>query len=238
MGSGWQCVFPLQTVHSWQPWWFWCKAVWQWHPSPDPMWCLTCRIVSHMACLCLWCHVGHGMPSSRPQVVSSHYKAVAPFDADAPSVLLVPCIRHPVEHAQPQGFGVKKGKGIKCGSVATTKVHFVTVADLWNTGARLLNCAYLGKKGNMTTSISLSGIPWKLQQSQHWKSVLALEYSRKSWFSSLFFLFVHHHLILFFGSIVPSTILSFERKITKVHNLMQIQVWGQVLSSLYLRTKK
>ena len=67
------------------------------------------------------------MPSSRPHVVSSHYKAVAPFDADAPSVLLVPCIRHPVEHAQPQGFGVKKGKGIKCGSVATTKVHFVTI---------------------------------------------------------------------------------------------------------------
>ena len=90
----------------------------------------------------------------------------------------------------------------------------------------------------MTTSISLSGIPWKLQQSQHWKSVLALEYSRKSWFSSLFFLFVHHHLILFFGSIVPSTILSFERKITKVHNLMQIQIWGQVVSSLYLGTKK
>ena len=82
------------------------------------------------------------MPSSRPQVVSSHYKAVAPFDADAPSVLLVPCIRHPVEHAQPQGFGVKKGKGMKCGSVATTKVHFVTVADLWNTGARLLNYTY------------------------------------------------------------------------------------------------
>ena len=82
------------------------------------------------------------MPSSRPHVVSSHYKAVAPFDADAPSVLLVPCIRHPVEHAQPQGFGVKKGKGMKCGSVATTKVHFVTVADLWNTGARLLNYTY------------------------------------------------------------------------------------------------